>query len=223
MDTELDVLTWQLIDSAFPAGAFAHSGGLESAIHHGLLQDHESLKALLETMLQQIAISSVPLVLATHRDPPRLPDVDLFCDAFLTNHVANRASRMQGGTFLTAVRQIFTRCEFDDLGLLIRSKKLPGHFSTIFGVIAQSLGLEQTRCGHAFLFIALRGLISAAVRLGATGPLEGQRLQIQLSKRFGLLMDMCKDLSVGEIAQTSPFLDMLQGNQDRLYSRLFQS
>jgi urease accessory protein len=223
MEPEHDLVTWHLIDSAFPSGSLAHSGGLESAIQHHLLVDHESLSELINAMLQQVAYASLPLVLAAYRTPDRFAELDLFCDAFLTNHVANRASRAQGATFLTAARQIFESTDISRLSLRLRSEKLPGHFTAVFGVVAKSLDLGEFVCGQAFLFVSLRSLVSAAVRLGAVGPLEAQRLQLHLTKQIPPLIESLRKSAFDEIAQTSPFLDMLQGNQDRLYSRLFQS
>ena len=37
LDEMLTWRLWQLVDSSFPTGAFAHSGGLEAASHAGLL------------------------------------------------------------------------------------------------------------------------------------------------------------------------------------------
>jgi urease accessory protein len=34
-----DWLLWQLADSAFPTGGFAHSGGLEAAWQHGEIRN----------------------------------------------------------------------------------------------------------------------------------------------------------------------------------------
>src|SRR4029434_10204435 len=96
-------LLWQLADSAFPTGGFAHSGGLEAAWQHGEVRNRGELRGWLETSLQQIARASVPFVNAAHSEPERLEELDQICDAFTSNHVANRASRLQGRAFLAAV------------------------------------------------------------------------------------------------------------------------
>ena len=36
---DLDWITWQLADSAFPAGGYAHSAGVESAMQAGVIHD----------------------------------------------------------------------------------------------------------------------------------------------------------------------------------------
>jgi urease accessory protein len=85
------------------------------------------------------------------------------------------------------------------------------------------VGVEQTV--GCFLFLNLRGLISAAVRLGIVGPIEAQTLQLELSAdapKWVARALSCKDAET-EVAQTSPLLDFYQALQDQLYSRLFVS
>src|ERR1700733_9793520 len=103
-----DWLICQLSDSAFPAGGFAHSGGLEAAWQHGRVSAGESLEGLIRCQLQQISRAAVPFVAAAHADPRRLLELDSTCEALLSNHVANRASRAQGQAFLLASSRIFS-------------------------------------------------------------------------------------------------------------------
>ena len=87
-------LTWQIVDSAFPTGAFAHSFGLEAAWQHGEIRHAGELRQFLKAAVQQAAFGSLPLVNAAYREPDRLEAFDARADAFLLNHVANRASRL---------------------------------------------------------------------------------------------------------------------------------
>jgi urease accessory protein len=73
------------------------------------------------------------------------------------------------------------------------------------------------------LFATLRAGLSAAVRLGLSGPLEAQRLQARLAPTLDAALVRGADVAVADAAQTAPVLDVLQGAHDRLYSRLFQS
>src|SRR4051794_30606126 len=102
-----DWLLWQLADSAFPAGSFAHSGGLEAAGQCGLLGRGDGFTDFLRSALAQAARGAVPLAVAACRDPGRFDEVDPFCDTFLSNHVANRASRGQGQALLAAAERVF--------------------------------------------------------------------------------------------------------------------
>ena len=69
----------------------------------------------------------------------------------------------------------------------------------------------------------LRSLIAAAVRLGISGPMEGQILQNIMGKRAEEILHRCEDLSLKDLAETAPLANLWQANQDRLYSRLFRS
>src|SRR5205814_785054 len=96
-----DFLIWQLADSAFPTGGFAHSGGLEALWQHRLIRSKGDLVAFLETALRQLGRGSLPFANAGYlRGSAHLTEVDRICDAFISNHVANRASRLQGQALL---------------------------------------------------------------------------------------------------------------------------
>lgn len=208
-------LVLQLADSALPAGGFAHSGGLEAAWQLGEIPDRQSLAPFLESSLRQASTASLPFVMAAYREPDRLEELDAFCDTWTSNHVANRASRLQGRAFWTALTHAF----LPDAP----PPPQPGHFAPAFGVLLSRLCLTAETTAHLFLFQHLRGLISAAVRLGIMGPLEAQGVQFRLGETTANLAVSAPGLSLDDLAQSAPMLDLFQGVQDRLYSRLFQS
>jgi urease accessory protein UreF len=53
--------------------------------------------------------------------------------------------------------------------------------------------------------------------------MEAQILQRRLAPVVERILIECQTLTLEDLAQTSPLLDLWQGAQDRLYSRLFQS
>ena len=210
-------LIWQLADSAFPAGGFAHSGGLEAAWQHGEVRDAAELASFIESSLWQTASSMIPFLVAAHDDPPRLEQFDALCDAFLSNHVANRASRLQGRAFWNSALRIFAPIEIANgqLGFY--------HFAPTFGAIARALRINRPAAAELFLFQGLRGLVAAAVRLGIAGPMEGQSLQHRLALRAREMLSLTEKRTVDEVASVAPLLEIWQGGHDRLYSRLFQT
>jgi urease accessory protein len=216
-------LLWQLADSAFPAGGFAHSGGLEAAYQYGAVRGGVELTGFLRTALTQLVHASMPFVQAAFMTPSDFAGVDFSCDAFLANHVANRASRLQGRAFLaTAERTIGSPAL-----LAFRAEALddewPCHFAPVFGRVASLLQLDAPSTSRLFVFMQLRGWISAAVRLGVVGPLEAQGIQYRLSAEAESAAAGFGAVTLQDVAQTAPLLDLWQGAQDRLYSRLFQT
>jgi urease accessory protein len=215
---EDDFLVWQLIDSAFPTGGFAHSSGLEAAWQHGEVRNRDELVLFLDASLNQLGHAVLPFVTAAFDSPEQLAAFDSLCDAFTTNHVANRASRLQGKAFLTAVERVFK---------MENGKQKPeiqfAHFSPIFGACLRWLKIPRETTMRMFFFNHLRSVFAAAVRLNIIGPMEAQMLQRKTSPKAEMILKKCELLSLDDIAQTAPLLDLWQGAQDRLYSRLFQS
>lgn len=218
-------LSWvvmQLADSGFPVGGFAHSAGLEAAMQQGAVGDETELYWFCCESARQTGYAGLPFVNSAFEGAV-LSEQDVLCDAFLSNHVANRASRHQGRAFLSACERSF---ELEELGVLkaaVRGGKLCQHFAPLFGVIAKALHMTLDEARQLFLFTSIRGTISAAVRLNLIGPYAGQRLQVKLIPLLDQVLDQTVHLRGESVVQTAPLLDVFQMGHDRLYSRLFQS
>lgn len=218
-----DWLLWQLVDSAFPTGGFAHSAGVEAAWHHGAVADEASLRPFAQLSLEQAGATTLPLLTAVHRDPLAFAEIDSLTDALLSNHVANRASAKQGRALLSSAATTFDCPALNRLKASVYADKSPGHLAPVFGAVTRALDVPLDAARHLHLYATLRGVTSAAVRLGIIGPLQAQRLQHELEPFARDAAERSSRLSLDDLAQPAPFLDMLQATQDRLYSRLFQS
>ncbi|MCM3879037.1 MAG: hypothetical protein ND807_02915 [Vicinamibacterales bacterium] len=216
-------IVWQLVDSGFPAGGFAHSGGLEASVHHGRVRDVAGVREFARQTVAQAGRAALPLVNTAHRNSRVIGELDELCDAFLTNPVANRASRAQGRALLTSTARSFHHAGLDSLEVRVRREPLRGHYAPIFGAVLKLLGVDLVDTQRLFLFIAGRGVGSAAVRLGLIGVYEAQELQATLGDDVDFVIETCSGLEPSDISQTAPLIDLCQSTHDRLYSRLFQS
>ena len=216
-----DWLAWQVVDSAFPVGAFAHSWGLEAAWHAGHVTDDAALRRFLTESIQQAGWSALPVMSAAHRTPERLEELDELTHAFLVNDVANRASRVQGRTLAATADRVWPSPAMTGLGARVQAAR--GHLAPVSGVVFRTIGLAEEVAQRAVLHGAARGILSAAVRLGIVGSYRAQRLQHAAATRLDATLERCRGLPPEAICQTAPLIDLLQGAHDRLYSRLFQS
>jgi len=153
-------------------------------------------------------------------DPASLPDLDARADAFLANHVANRASRTQGRAFLSTAARVFPERMAP---VQERAAGLKLHLSPVWGAAVSALGLGLLDAQRVFLWTTARNVLSAAVRLGLIGTHEAQALLAELSPLLDEVQATCGQLGVDALAQPAPLADLIQGTHDRLYSRLFQS
>jgi urease accessory protein len=214
-------LAWQLVDSAFPTGGFAHSWGLEAAWHQGGVPDGDALRAFVRATITQTACGSLPLVNAAFTNPARLAELDALNDAFLTTAVANRASRIQGRTLLATAARIWPGPAL--LALEDEEARLTAHVAPLAGALFRAMHLSLETTQRIVLYLSVRGVLSAAVRLGIAGSYEAQRLQAEASEDLDGALARAGCLDERDLAQTAPLIDVWQGAHDRLYSRLFQS
>lgn len=216
------LIVWQLADSSFPMGSFAHSAGLEATAQLGEVRDVEGLAGYADEVLWNTGTFALPFASAAHRDPRALPSLDARCDAYTPAAVANRASRAQGQALLRAAEAAFG----DPVARIaerVRGESLPGHLAPVAGAVLGALGVPRAAAQRLVLYVAVRGVLSAGVRLGISGPLGAQALQARLAGRIEDVVAACGAIDVDDVAQATPLIDLFQGHQDRLYSRLFQS
>jgi urease accessory protein len=216
-----DWLAWQVVDSAFPTGVFAHSWGLEAAWQQGEVPNLHALQRFLAASVQQTAFGALPLLNAVYRDPDRWLALDELADAFLTNPVANRASRVQGRTLLSTARRVWPSAQMTTLAESVEGGC--AHVAPVSGMVFQLIGLPVETAQTAMLFGTARGVLSAAVRLGIIGSYDAQRMHHDAGRDLPQLLERCNALDAEDVCQTAPVLDILHSAHDRLYSRLFQS
>jgi urease accessory protein len=213
----------QLADSAFPAGGFAHSAGLEAAAQLGEVRDAQGVEAFLRDVAWQAGFGSLPLVAEARSSPDRVGELDRVCDAFLLGAVANRASRTQGRAFVAACAHGFGVPALVQLHGDVRERRLAGHHAPLFGAACAALGVAQDDVLSLWMHSVARGVLSAAVRLGLVGASEAQGLQRDAAPLLARIVARCGGLGSGDLAQTAPRLELVGSQHDRLYSRLFQS
>jgi len=216
-------LLLQLADAAFPTGGFAHSAGLEAAAQLGEIDGAAGLRAFAEEALWQAGFTGLPFVRASHEAPGRVGEHDALCHACLSSHVQSRASRTQGRAFVATTARVFPLPEIAALDEQVRGRRLRGHLGPLQGAALRALGVGVEDAQRLYLHQALRGVGSAAVRLGLSGPHEAQRLQHALGPLAERVLSTCGELPLSAVAQPAPLLDLFGSLHDRLYARLFQS
>lgn len=101
-----------LADSALPLGSFAFSSGLESYLAH--TRPTSSFTTFLPLSISSYASTTLPFLLAAHRDPTTIAALDDALDAAIICTVGKRASVAQGRALLGIWERSFAPPPADD-------------------------------------------------------------------------------------------------------------
>lgn len=153
----------------------------------------------------------------------RFVEADTLIEAMQMNAVNLRASRSQGRALITAVCAAFSGETTDRLREISRLDPGHCHYPVVFGAAAGILDMPEEQATALYLFIGLRSILSAAVRLGLVGPLRTQAILHEIRPEADRLAADALGATLDDLHQPAPLLDLLRANHDRLYSRLFQS
>ena len=213
---------WQA-DGAFPSGSFAFSWGVEGVIALRPELDQAALAELTATIIRQrwLTCDRVALVQAFRAagDLDVIAEVDRNVEASTFGSIMRDGSRRNGGSFLASHARLGDAMALRLRGA-VRSGVCLGHIAVMQGAVWQAMGLSELLAQLASAYGAASGVTAAAVRLGAIGALDGQKI---LRGCLPLIESLVAD-PVPDDAQLSsfiPFLEIAAARHARADLRLF--
>ncbi|EFY89937.1 hypothetical protein J3458_001358 [Metarhizium acridum] len=227
-----------LSDSQLPIGSFAFSSGLESYLAHNR---RATFSSFLPLSLSSYAATTLPFVLAAHRDPSSLIELDDQLDAAVICTVGRRASVSQGRALLSIWERSLraTLPKSADLPVLRKFATLlkdggsadgeappaSAHLAPLFGVVCAIVGLTLRQTAYVYMVSHLKAVVSAAVRASMFGPYQAQKVLAgeQAQRWIGRVIDREWETMVDEAGQSVPVMDLWIGRHEVLYSRIFNS
>ena len=213
---------WQA-DSAFPSGAFAFSYGIEGLIAlrpDMSLRDFEQLVAA--TLRRRWASYDRIALLRAHRargDLAAIAAVDRDVEASTMIETLRKGSCRHGASFLASHARLGEPLAVTLRGAVSRGDCL-GHVAVMQGAVWSALGLDEQCVQLCSGYTAAAGLVTAAVRLGAVGALQGQSV---LQRLLPLIEELVSHTlpAEPELESFMPFLDIAAARHARADLRLF--
>lgn len=184
-------------------------------------------------------------MLAAHRCPSSIADLDDQLDAAVICTVGRRASVAQGRALLGIWERSFrsalpissgaddTAQVLRDYSAQLREESRVGadvplvsaHLAPLFGAICAIVGLSLRQTAYVFMLSHVKALVSAAVRASVFGPYHAQKVLAgeQVQRMIDVVIDREWNTPVKEAGQTVPVMDLWIGRHEVLYSRIFNS
>ncbi|PJJ54892.1 urease accessory protein UreF [Hymenobacter chitinivorans] len=214
-----------LVDSSIPTGAFAYSYGLESSITFGLIRTQSELRNFLYSHLQQVGSLELPFMHACFQRgiSPELAPVAQEYEALLLVPALHKASVVQGRNWLKLLVSFYPEANLTSISNWFMQHELPPHFTLVFALGLQQVGFALDQVQTMFLHMLLRDQLSAAIRLGFLGPMEGHQLQHDFYAVFEHILASQAGKTYAEATRSAFVLDAAQVLHDDIYSKLFQN
>lgn len=218
----------RFVDSFFPAGGFAYSSGLETAVQGGAVTDSESLSRYVEEFFTAgLGTREAVAVARAHRSlaighQPSAREADRELDAMMVGREGRQASRQMGrqvlrGALAEADASPPVRGYLRD----VEAGRAPGHLAVAYGLVLGVAGWTREQAVTAFLYQQAVGFVSASLKLLPIGQHEGQRLLVSWSPMIGRLgRNAAADRTM---TAWTPVQDIYAMRHSRLASRLFRS
>jgi urease accessory protein len=219
----------QFADSLFPAGAYAHSFGLEWYVQQGLIRDARGFEEFLESYLEssagpQDAAAMVQCIeLARDHHGGAILDIDQTLEAMKPAAELRQASRQMGRQSLRVAAALTQDPYLIELFRRVESGETPGHHATALGAIGGSLGWPRREAAYAFLYSAAAAVVGCGLRLIPLGQLQGQRVLWSLAPPISRLGDQAAAAPPGEMWSFTPGLEIASALHASLPARLFRS
>jgi urease accessory protein len=227
MDRFLSLL--QFTDGLFPAGAYAHSFGLEACVQAGEVCDAASVEAFLRSYLEGCAgpTDAVALVCvrraATNEDLASCLALDEMLEAMKAPSELRDASRQMGRQTLRVSTHLPCHPLLEQFGKAVAEEITPGHHSIVFGMIGGVLGWDAIEMTGAFLYSASAALVGAALRLLPLGQLAGQRIVWNVRPLIATLAEEAQHKNEKDMWSFAPALEIASMRHALLDARLFRS
>jgi urease accessory protein len=229
MNTEAFLSLLQFTDGLFPAGAYAHSFGLESYVQAGAVRDAAGVEAFLVALLEGSSGPTDTVVALCAWRAARSDDletclcIDRTFEAMKPAAELRSASRQMGTQVLRiASRQVAHRF-VADLFQAVERGATPGHHPVAFGAVGSVLGWRREETAAAYLYSTSAAVVAAALRLLPLGQSTGQHLLWRVQPLIGRLAKEAEDKGPEDIWSFAPGLEIAAMRHATLDARLFRS
>jgi urease accessory protein len=209
------------LSPAFPTGGFSYSQGLESAVSEGWVTDGAGLRLWLETVIGRGAGRADCIIFgAAYRHRAAATSVDAVNElalALASGKERHLETSQQGASF---------RLAYLDAWSVAGAAPWPAGplaYPVAAALAAADHAIALHEGATAFLNASAINLISAAIRLGVIGQVEGQKLLATLQPVICGTALEASEAGLDGLGSAAAGVDLASILHETQYSRLFRS
>jgi urease accessory protein len=212
----LRLMAW--LSPAFPIGSFAYSGGLERAVHDGLVVDAPDLGKWLASVMAHGAVWNDAVLLAeAHRsagDPGQLAECGALAAALAGSRERHQETVLLGEAFLAAAAV-----------WPMTPAAMPAAlaYPVAVGAIAAAHGVACERAIAAYLHAFVSQGVSAAIRLSVCGQKDGVAVMAGLEDTVAAIAEKAGHSSLDDLGSAAIQADIVALRHETQKVRLFRS
>ncbi|MBB4566215.1 urease accessory protein UreF [Rhizobium leucaenae] len=213
----LRLMAW--LSPAFPVGSFAYSGGLERAVHDGLVRDTASLKDWIAVLIRHGSVWNDAVLLAeahgAAEDAARLAEAAELAEALAGSKERHQEAMLLGEAFLSAANA-WPHPVFSMLPAKVA-------YPVAVGAVAGAHGISREKALAAFLHAVASQMLSAGIRLGVTGQKDGVAILAGLEHVITEVAKRAAQSSLDDLGAAAVQADIASLRHETQGTRLFRS
>ncbi|MGY5808150.1 urease accessory protein UreF [Rhizobium sp. LEGMi198b] len=213
----LRLMAW--LSPAFPVGSFAYSGGLERAVHDGLVRDSASLGDWIAALIRHGSVWNDAVLLAeahdAAEDAARLAEAAELAEALAGSKERHQETMLLGEAFLSAANAwphpVFS---------MLPAKTA---YPVAVGAVAGAHDIAREKALAAFLHALASQMLSAGIRLGVTGQKDGVAILAALEDIIAEVAKRAAQSSLDDLGAATVQADIASLRHETQGTRLFRS
>jgi len=223
--------TLQLADSAFPSGAYTLSGGLETLIEEGIVDDAGGMAGCVRAfLLGRAARGDLAALVAAHRAASELPPdvativaIDRRLEATKMAAEERQGAGRVGRRIATEADRLVSSTALVDFLEAIDDGSTPGTAAVAYGIAAAAMAIPEPQAALAAAHAQVLGLLGVGVRLGRIGHGDQQRLLREAHQVIARAVDIARATDWRAVRPFAPGLDVAMARHEIAVGRLFAS
>ncbi|MEO8612260.1 MAG: urease accessory protein UreF [Chloroflexota bacterium] len=222
----LMLLQWT--DSAFPTGAFAHSGALETYAQDEIIRTPSGLAELIAMKLESAARTDLIVIHTAmsayaNRDESQIVDLDQLCSASKLARETRDASEKIGRRMLASVLNLMDDSLLRWYQAEIAAGRCAGHHSVVHGLACAAQNIEPRTALLAFVYALAANQTMASLKLMSIGQTQAQVVLGGLHEQMAVVVDAALNRTLDDFGSFTPGLDIRAVQHEHLFRRLFIS